>query len=210
MINSQNKNNNRHSSFMTTLPKCIATSQKSIGYYLGCFILKLLGWKVSGEFPNTPKFVAAVAPHTSNWDFIIAIAVKLKLGITIRFLGKDSIFFWPLGPILRSWGGIPVERKSTHGLVAQVKTQFSQNEQLVLGLAPEGTRKKSKEWKTGFLHIAHNANVPVVPMALDYRTKTFIVMKAQYINGDTEQELIRIKSLFDKNMAKYPENVSGF
>jgi len=195
---------------MTTLPKCIKTSQKGIGHYLGRFLLKRLGWKVSGEFPNTPKFVAVVAPHTSNWDFIIAIAVKLQLGITIRFLGKKSIFFWPLGPILKAWGGMPVDRSSPHGLVAQVKKQFDNNEHLVLGLAPEGTRKKSKEWKTGFLHIAHNSNVPVVPMALDYRTKTFIIMPAQYINEDTEQALIHIKSLYDKNMAKYPENVSGF
>jgi len=195
---------------MTTLPKCIKTSQKGIGHYLGRLLLKLLGWRISGEFPNTPKFVAAVAPHTSNWDFIIAIAVKLQLGIAIRFLGKSSIFFWPLGPILKAWGGMPVDRSSPHGLVSQVKKQLENNEQLVLGLAPEGTRKKSKEWKTGFLHIAHNANVPVVPMALDYRTKTFIIMPAHYINEDTEQELIRIKSLFDKKMAKYPENVSGF
>ncbi|MBU2972217.1 1-acyl-sn-glycerol-3-phosphate acyltransferase [Pseudoalteromonas sp. C2R02] len=195
---------------MTTLPKCIKTSQKGIGHYLGRFLLKLLGWKVSGEFPQTSKFVAAVAPHTSNWDFIIAIAVKLQLGITIRFLGKNSIFFWPLGPILKAWGGMPVDRSSPHGLVSQVKKQFDNNEHLVLGLAPEGTRKKSKEWKTGFLHIAHNSNVPVVPMALDYRTKTFIIMPAQHINENTEQALISIKSLYDKNMAKYPENVSGF
>lgn len=195
---------------MTTLPKCIKTSQKGISHYLGRFLLKLLGWKVSGEFPQTSKFVAAVAPHTSNWDFIIAIAVKLQLGITIRFLGKNSIFFWPLGPILTAWGGMPVDRSSPHGLVSQVKEQFDNNEHLVLGLAPEGTRKKSKEWKTGFLHIAHNSNVPVVPMALDYRTKTFIIMPAQNINENTEHALISIKSLYDKNMAKYPENVSGF
>jgi len=195
---------------MTSLPQCIKTSSKGFSSYFAACILKLLGWKISGEFPNTPKFVAAVAPHTSNWDFVIAIAVKLKLGITIRFLGKNSIFFWPLGPLLKAWGGIPVDRSSPHGLVGQVKNQFDKNAHLVLGLAPEGTRKKSKEWKTGFLHIAHNSKVPVVPMALDYKTKTFIIMPAQDINENTEQELIRIKALFNKEMAKYPNNVSGF
>ncbi|CCQ12545.1 phospholipid/glycerol acyltransferase [Pseudoalteromonas luteoviolacea B = ATCC 29581] len=168
-----------------------------------------MGWKVAGHFPEHPKFVAAVAPHTSNWDFIIGIAVKLSLGVKIRFLGKHTIFIGPLGWLLRRWGGIPVDRRSAHGIVGEAKLIFSQHEQLILGLAPEGTRKYAKEWKSGFLYIAKEANVPIVPMALDYRTKTFVVMDAEQVGEDMVVELARFKALFPVEMAKYPDQVSG-
>ncbi|WP_394225689.1 lysophospholipid acyltransferase family protein [Pseudoalteromonas spongiae] len=193
----------------TEVPNSIPRTNSQLGRFIGRNFLKLFGWRVSGAFPDQSKFVAAVAPHTSNWDFIIAIAVKLSLGIEIKFLGKHSIFFWPLGVLLKKWGGIAVERSSKHGLVAQVADVFQQQDKLILGIAPEGTRKHTDEWKTGFLHIAYAANVPVVPMALDFRTKEFIVMPPVTLSGDIEADLALIKQQFPKAMAKYPSNVSG-
>lgn len=193
----------------TDIPHSIPRTNSQIGRFIGRNFLKLFGWRVSGAFPNQSKFVAAVAPHTSNWDFIIAIAVKLSLGIEIKFLGKHTIFFWPLGVLLKKWGGIAVERSSKHGLVAQVADVFQQQDKLILGIAPEGTRKHTREWKTGFLHIAYAANVPVVPMALDFRTKEFIVMPPVTLSGNIESDLTLIKQQFPKAMAKYPSNVSG-
>lgn len=191
------------------IPSCIPRTHSRLGRSLGKLILNMLGWKLAGQFPEHPKFVAAVAPHTSNWDFIIAISVKLYLGIKIQFLGKHTIFVGPLGWLLRLWGGIAVDRRSAHGIVGEAKKIFDEHEQLILGIAPEGTRKYSTEWKSGFLYIAKEANVPVVPMALDYRTKTFVVMSAELVADDIPAELQRFKALFPIDMAKYPEQVSG-
>ena len=193
----------------TEIPSAIPRTHSKIGRFIGRNFLSLFGWRVTGAFPDHPKFVAAVAPHTSNWDFIIAIAVKLALGIEIKFLGKHTIFFWPLGVLLRKWGGIAVERSSKHGLVSQVADVFKQEEKLILGIAPEGTRRRTDEWKTGFLHIAYAANVPVVPMALDFRTKEFVVMDAITLTGEIETDLANVKACFPKEMAKYPAGVSG-
>lgn len=194
---------------MIKIPDCIETTNKGFGYYIGSLFLKLSGWTIAGELPNTPKFIAVVAPHTSNWDFFIALALRLHLGIKARFLGKHTLFVGPVGTLLRACGGIPVDRRSPQGMVEQVAAKFSTHERFILGIAPEGTRKQTAQWKSGFLRIAHAAKVPVVPMALDYRNKTFVVMLAQTIGADTEQELERIKTLYDRNMAKYPEKVSG-
>ncbi|WP_462174414.1 1-acyl-sn-glycerol-3-phosphate acyltransferase [Pseudoalteromonas xiamenensis] len=191
------------------IPACIPRTNSRVGRLIGDFALKCMGWKVSGSFPEHAKFVAAVAPHTSNWDFIIGIAVKLSLGVKIRFLGKHTIFIGPVGWLLKHWGGIPVDRRSAHGVVGEAKAIFEHNEQLILGLAPEGTRKYSPEWKSGFLYIAKEANVPVVPMALDYRTKTFVVLPAELVGDNIEEELQRFKALFPIEMAKYPKQVSG-
>lgn len=194
---------------MIKIPTCIETTNKGIGYYIGSWFLKFSGWTIAGEFPNTPKFIAVVAPHTSNWDFFIALALRLHLGIKAKFLGKHSIFVGPIGTLLRACGGIPVDRRSPQGIVKQAAEAFSKNKNFILGIAPEGTRKQTAQWKSGFMRIALAAKVPVVPMALDYRNKTFVVMPAQTIEADTKQELERIKAMYEKNMAKYPEKVSG-
>ncbi|WP_105169068.1 1-acyl-sn-glycerol-3-phosphate acyltransferase [Pseudoalteromonas sp. T1lg23B] len=191
------------------VPEQIPRTSGVLSRKLGTTMLRILGWRISGEFPQYSKFVAAVAPHTSNWDFFVAISVKLSLGIEIKFLGKHSIFVGPIGWLLKKMGGIPVERSHAHGMVAQISEVFSHSDALILGIAPEGTRKKTPKWKTGFLHIAKSAKVPVVPMALDYSKKEFVIMPAQHIHGDIEQELQRFCKLFDKAMAKYPQQVSG-
>ncbi|WP_105189397.1 1-acyl-sn-glycerol-3-phosphate acyltransferase [Pseudoalteromonas sp. T1lg48] len=191
------------------IPTNIPRTHSRFGRWLGTKVLNWFGWQVVGAFPEQGKFVAAVAPHTSNWDFVIAIAVKMHLQVRIRFLGKHSIFVWPLAPLLRKWGGIPVDRRSSHGVVAQVKTLFDNSDALILGLAPEGTRKYTPRWKSGFLHIAKAAKVPVVPMALDYSKKQFVIMAPLQVGEDIDATLTRIQALFPAEMAKYPEQVSG-
>lgn len=192
-----------------SMPPEIPRTHSKFGRALGRITLKALGWKIKGTFPKQAKFVAAVAPHTSNWDFIVAIAVKLKLGVRIQFLGKHTIFFWPLGVLLKRLGGIPVDRRAAHGVVDQVKREFEIHPQLILGIAPEGTRHKRAKWKTGFLHIAHRAQVPIIPMALDYRTKHFVIMPPIDIHQVDDATLQRVISVYDKEMAKFPANMSG-
>jgi len=171
---------------------------------LGRFVLKQLGWQVQGELPDLPKMVAAVAPHTSNWDFVIALAASFALDIKISFLGKHSIFIWPLRRFLLRFGGIPVERSSRHGVVTQLVTAFSQQPQLILGLAPEGTRKKVMEWKSGFWQIARQAQVPIVLVGLDYANKTLVFGPALAPSEDFAADLAQMKAFFLQMQPRHP------
>ena len=187
------------------IPDCIPIKEGKFLPFIGFTILNLMGWKVVGQLPRKSKFVAAVAPHTSNWDFVIAIAVMLAMNLRIRFMGKKSLFIWPFKVILESWGGIAIERNAKHGVVEQMVAQFQRNEQLILGIAPEGTRKKTAQWKRGFLHIAHQADVPVVPVSLDFSTKQLRFHQEIEISGDIESELASFKQVFSDIRAKNPQ-----
>jgi len=191
----------------SVVPESVPRTNSYLSQRFGKFVLSILGWKIEGSFPNEPKLIAAVAPHTSNWDFIIAIAMKLALRLKVTFMGKDAIFFWPLGILLRSMGGLPIERKHRHGVVGQMVEQFAANEQMLLGLAPEGTRSKTKEWKTGFLTIAKQSQVPVVAISLDFATKTAKVHEPVLIKGDIQEELKAFKLKFAGVCAKNPHLV---
>ena len=128
----------------------------------------MAGWSIKGELPDLPKFVIIGAPHTSNWDFLIAMIVLGALGIRAQWLAKHTIFRWPLGPVMRALGGVPVERSKHHGIVSYAIDLFKSSEQLVVGITPEGTRKRVTQWRTGFYHIAVGAGVPIVPGYFDY------------------------------------------
>jgi 1-acyl-sn-glycerol-3-phosphate acyltransferase len=173
----------------------------------GSRLLRLLGWRIVGQFPKQAKFVVAIAPHTSNWDFVIAVAAMLALQIKVRFLGKDAIFIWPFKVWLTRIGGIPVERSTSHGVVEQMVNMFDVSDKLVLAIAPEGTRRKTEQWKSGFLHIAHKAQVPVVPLSLDFGKKEIRVHHEMNIGGDIEQELVNIKAVFADIEPKNPQCV---
>ena len=133
--------------------------------------VRMLGWRVEGDFPNLPKFVVAVAPHTSNWDFVVGIAVMFALDLRIAFLGKHTLFRWPFGALMRWMGGIPVDRASPHGVVGASVAAFSRMDRRILAIAPEGTRRQVKQFKSGFLQIARGAGVPVVLASLDYAAR---------------------------------------
>jgi 1-acyl-sn-glycerol-3-phosphate acyltransferase len=131
-----------------------------------------MGWRISGEFPNRPKFVVALMPHSSNMDFILTIAVLWSLGLKSSFMMKHTLFWFPLGPILRRLGGISVDRRSAQGLVEQMSAEFGRRSRLVLGVTPQGTRGASAEFKQGFARIAAAARVPVLPAILHYKERT--------------------------------------
>jgi 1-acyl-sn-glycerol-3-phosphate acyltransferase len=134
-------------------------------------MLRVSGWQIEGEFPNRSKLIIAVAPHSSNIDFVLTIAVIWSLGLKASYLAKESLFRFPLGLLMRAFGGIPVERNSPQGLVGQMVDQFSRRHSLVLGITPEGTRRRVSGWKRGFALIAQGAKVPVLPAILNYGTK---------------------------------------
>lgn len=139
---------------------------------IGRLALRTMGWRISGEFPDRPKFVVALMPHSSNMDFILTIAVLWSLGLKSSFMMKHTLFWFPLGPILRGLGGIPVDRRSAQGLVEQMSAEFSRRSRLVLGVTPQGTRGASGQFKQGFARIAAAAGVPVLPAILHYKERT--------------------------------------
>lgn len=175
--------------------------------WLGASVLKLMGWRYQGTFPCCSKMIIAIAPHTSNWDFVIGIAVAFNLRLKISFFGKHSLFMPPFGGLLRRWGGIPVERTSKHGVVDDMASKIREAESMVLCIAPEGTRSPVSPWKTGFLHIAHKANVPVFLVTFDYKKKLIEFGPMHNISDNTQNELNKIYQHFKNAHGKYPEKM---
>lgn len=163
---------------------------------LGRWVLRAMGWRVEGEIPNERKLVIIAAPHTSNWDFVVGIAAKSALGLRVMFLGKDTLFRFPLGVLMRVWGGIPVDRESSNDVVSGIVDQFARREQLILALAPEGTRKRVERWRTGFYHIAHAAGVPIVPVALNFGERTIQIGAPFRTTGDVDRDVQELQSRF--------------
>lgn len=165
-----------------------------------------MGWRIEGEIPNVRKLVIIVAPHTSNWDFVVGIAAKLALGLQILFLGKDSLFRFPLGALMRAFGGMPVDRDSSHDVVTYVVGQFARRDRLILGLAPEGTRKHVDRWRTGFYHIAHSARVPILPAALDWGSRVVRIGAPFVTTGDVDADVRELQSRFSGVSGRRPKS----
>jgi 1-acyl-sn-glycerol-3-phosphate acyltransferase len=134
-------------------------------------ILRALGWRMEGEAPQISKYVLIAAPHTSNWDFPLMLAARVEFGVHAAWMGKDTLFRWPFGTLLRALGGIPVDRTSPRNAVEQISAAILHAERIVVAIPPEGTRKRAEYWKSGFYHIAQSAQVPIVLTYLDYGRK---------------------------------------
>ena len=156
-----------------------------------------MGWRIEGAIPDLPKMVLIVAPHSSNWDFIVGVAAKLAMRLRVKYLGKDSLFRFPLGPIMRYLGGIPVDRSSSNDVVSSIRAEFERNRQLILAIAPEGTRTRVERWKTGFYHIARGAGVPILPVALNWQRRTIQIFEPFATTGDMDNDLARLRSHYD-------------
>ena len=173
--------------------------------WLGRSVLKLMGWRIEGELPKLDKFVAIGAHHTSNWDFVIFIALKFVLRLNARWFGKHSIFRWPFGGLMRSWGGIPIQRHLSLNMVEQAIQGFRDNREFILVLSPEGTRRKVERWKMGFYHIAQGAGVPIVPGALDFANRRVVIGAPFQPTGDAEADLQVLLAFFRPYVPKKPE-----
>ena len=175
--------------------------------WIGRTALKLMGWRIEGELPRLDKFVAIGAHHTSNWDFVIFIALKFVLRLNARWFGKHSIFRWPFGGLMRSWGGIPIQRHLSLNMVEQAIQGFRDNREFILVLSPEGTRRKVERWKMGFYHIALGAGVPIVPGALDFANRRVVIGAPFQPTGDAEADLQVLLAFFRPYVPKKPEYV---
>ena len=164
--------------------------------HLTDFILGLAGWRVQGNLPDLPKFVLIGAPHTSNWDFVLFLAVILHLRANVRFMGKAEVFRGPFGSFFRWCGGIPVDRSRSNGLVEQMVQVCKESDQFILTIAPEGTRHKVREWKLGFYHIARSAGIPVVMAVVDGEHKEVHIGRVFRPTGNMEADMKSIQGFF--------------
>ena len=159
-------------------------------------VLALSGWRVDGEFPDRPKLIAIVAPHTSNWDFIIGILVVFALGLHVRFLGKHTLFNPWLGWLMRWFGGIPVIRDTPQGAVTAAAEMIAREERILLGIAPEGTRRRGTPWRSGFYNIALAAKVPILPAAFDFGRRSLRLYPVFEPTGNYEADLAKLQALY--------------
>lgn len=168
------------------------------------FIFNALGWNSSVNGELSSKCVICVAPHTSNWDFIIGMLFYKSIGGKPHFLMKKSWFFFPLKYILRAIGGIPVNRKRKNSLTEQMADEFEKREHFQLAIAPEGTRKKNSVWKSGFYYIAWNAHVPITLAYLDYKKKVIGIIDNFIPSGDVTGDIDKIKQFYKNIQGKHP------
>lgn len=187
-----------------TLGEALPARGNGVSRGFGRAVLKILGWDLEGEIPNLPKCVIIGAPHTSNWDFVLAIAAMMALGLDARWLGKHTIFRPPFGRLMRWLGGVPVDRNARHGVVDQTLAAFVHRERFVLGVAPEGTRKRVDRWKTGFYHVAQGAGVPIVPAYFDYARKVLGFGPPFDVSGDLEADMKRFRAFYEPFKGKKP------
>lgn len=167
---------------------------------------KILGWKVENVIHDIPKCVIVVAPHTSNWDFIIGKLAYWSIGRTANFLIKKEWFVFPFNLFFKSVGGIPVERNKKTSMTETLAAQFDKYDRLQLAITPEGTRKRVDEWKKGFYFIALKAEVPIVLVGLDYGKKVASFLDVIYPTGDYDKDIVKIQAHYKGIKGKKPEN----
>lgn len=159
-------------------------------------LLRLSGWRLLGELPDVPKLIIIGAPHSSYWDGVWGLMMKVALGADIKVMIKREVLDSPLGLILRPLGMIGINRKAALNVVGQMVRRFADHPRMWLGITPEGTRKHVKHWKSGFLRIAREADVPILPVFLDYPTRTFTLGTPVHATDDPDADMARIRALF--------------
>lgn len=170
------------------------------------WVFRKCGWDIEGELPNLTHYIIAVIPHTSNWDFIIGVFTKWSLGLNVNYIGKHQLFRFPYGFIFRWLGGRPVNRTQANNLVEQVSNIYKQEKKFILALAPEGTRTKVQKLKTGFYHIAEEANIPVLQIGFDFKKRRVIVGDLFYPTGDKDTDMKMFLEFYRTIVPKYPED----
>lgn len=168
-------------------------------------ILRLRGWRFVGEQPPFAKFVAVGAPHTSNWDFMLFLAVVSHFHIPARAIGKASLVRWPFGNLMRRLGIIPVDRDSGQGLVEQMVGEFGRSERMALVVAPEGTRGASEHWRSGFYRIAVAAGVPIVMSFIDAEKREAGIGPTLHPTGDISADMDQLRAFYSGIRGRHPE-----
>lgn len=165
--------------------------------------LRLFGWKLLGGPPDLKKYIILAAPHTSNWDAVNMLAMASRFRIRINWVGKHTLFKWPLGFFMRWIGGVPVNRRSGRNTVQQLAAEFASRVEFRLVIAPEGTRERADFWKSGFYFIACEAKVPIVLGLLDYQKKVGGLYEVIHPTGNIQADMEKIRDFYEGAVGKY-------
>ncbi len=169
-------------------------------------LYKQMGWHAEITESHPDKYIICLAPHTSNWDFVIGQLYNGASGLSSNFLMKKEWFFWPLGPLFRKWGGIPVWRSKHTSMTDNLAETARKAEKFRLCITPEGTRSPNPDWKKGFYFIAQKAGIPILLYGVDYEKKLIRCTSTIIPNGDVEGQMRQIKLYFKDFKGKKPEN----
>ncbi len=178
------------------VPPAVPRRGNAVTEWIGRTILSLAGWRAVGELPDSPKMIILVAPHSSNWDFVLGMALVFKYRLEAHWLGKSELFARPLGAFMRWLGGVSIDRSAPHGVVDQTVMEFANRKEFVLAITPEGTRKRVTQWKTGFYRIADGGKIPVTLGFLNYAKKTVGFGPTIWVTGDMEKEVAEMKNFY--------------
>lgn len=166
----------------------------------------MLGWEAKVSVPDYDKCIICCAPHTSNWDLLMGKLFINTIGRQSGFMMKKDWFFWPIGPIFKAMGGIPVERNKRTSLVQQVAKMAQESKTFHVAVTPEGTRSANPNWKKGFYYIATTAHIPIVLIGIDYKKKCVEATRELIPTGDINKDMQTVKQYFSGFTGKHPEN----
>ena len=186
------------------VPVHLRGARNAFSRWLGRSVLKLLGWRVQGTIPDLNRFILIGAPHTSNWDFVLAMGTILGLNLRMRWMAKHSIFKPGITWFMEWLGGIPTDRKNPKMIVDNVARLAEKENGVIIGLTPEGTRKKVDKWKTGFLRIAKALDCPILMVGLNYPEKIIFIGELFHPSGDNDSDLSSIRQYYNQFHGKFP------
>ncbi len=173
---------------------------------LGHAMLKASGWTIGGPPPLAKRYVLLAAPHTSNWDLPVMLAITLVYGLRVRWMGKHTLFAPPFGPFMRMLGGLPIERHRHVGVVESTADWFEKSDELVIAIPPEATRSRAPYWRSGFYRIAQAANVPIALGFLDYERRVGGIGPLITPSGNLRADMDKIRAFYGSMQGKFPEN----
>ena len=175
---------------------------------LGRLFIWLTGWRVEGQIPRRGKVIILAAPHTTNWDFVYLLGAAFYLGLSVKWLGKSSLFSFPFSRIMKTLGGIAVDRSKSNGMVEQVVGTICSATKISLVIPPSGTRKKTEYWRSGFYHIAKSANVPIVCGYLDYEKRMAGLGPNFFLSNSLSDDMNKIRNFYEGKVGKFPSLTS--
>ena len=186
-------------------PEHLRARRPRLVTWLGKFLMKISGWKTTGNLPEDQRVVLVAGPHTSNWDFVLAMSLILSLDVRIHLVGKHSIFKKGFRRLLKKLGGIPVNRINPEALKGEINNITKKYKGFAIAISPEGTRKKVERLKSGFLRIANDTNSKIMMVGVDFSNKTVVFGDLFSPSGDKDKDLRLIKDYFDNFTGKRPE-----